>query len=102
MTRGQPCTQNISGGIIPTRHSTSKTCILSITVYYFLIRQVADRSAGVLDHLVPELRDPQRDWDVIIAHFLGVDHVGHRYGYVIRCECAVDTRHSRTGPVTPP
>ena len=20
------------------------------------------------------------DWDVLIAHFLGVDHVGHRFG----------------------
>lgn len=20
------------------------------------------------------------DWDVLIAHFLGVDHCGHRYG----------------------
>lgn len=33
---------------------------------------------GVLEHLVPELR--RHDWDVLIAHFLGVDHCGHRYG----------------------
>ena len=33
---------------------------------------------GVISHLDKELaRD---DWDVIIAHFLGVDHCGHRYG----------------------
>ena len=33
---------------------------------------------GVLDHLVPELN--KSDWGVLIAHFLGVDHCGHRYG----------------------
>lgn len=34
---------------------------------------------GVIDHLFP-LLDNQDDWDVLIGHFLGVDHVGHRYG----------------------
>lgn len=33
---------------------------------------------GVLQHLAPELK--KKDWDVLIAHFLGVDHCGHRYG----------------------
>ena len=33
---------------------------------------------GVIEHLVPELKSG--DWDVLIAHFLGVDHCGHRYG----------------------
>lgn len=33
---------------------------------------------GVLEHLEPELR--KSDWDVLIAHFLGVDHCGHRFG----------------------
>ncbi len=33
---------------------------------------------GIIKHLVPELR--KDDWDVLIAHFLGVDHCGHRYG----------------------
>lgn len=31
-----------------------------------------------MEHILPELRKP--DWDVLIAHFLGVDHCGHRYG----------------------
>jgi phosphatidylinositol glycan class O len=31
-----------------------------------------------MEHLVPELE--KSDSDVIIGHFLGVDHVGHRYG----------------------
>ncbi|GFS09424.1 GPI ethanolamine phosphate transferase 3-like [Elysia marginata] len=33
---------------------------------------------GILNHLYHELERP--DWNVIIAHFLGVDHCGHRYG----------------------
>ena len=33
---------------------------------------------GVIEHLMPEMK--KRDWDVIIAHFLGVDHCGHTYG----------------------
>lgn len=28
--------------------------------------------------MIPEINT--KDWDVIIAHFLGVDHCGHRYG----------------------
>lgn len=36
---------------------------------------------GVLEHLYP-LLDCSRapEWDVLIGHFLGVDHAGHRYG----------------------
>ena len=33
---------------------------------------------GVISHLQPELA--LKDADFIIAHFLGVDHVGHTYG----------------------
>lgn len=33
---------------------------------------------GILTHLYDELaRD---DWKILIAHFLGVDHCGHKYG----------------------
>ncbi|OAA66007.1 phosphoethanolamine n-phosphodiesterase [Niveomyces insectorum RCEF 264] len=46
---------------------------------------------GVLEHIFPLVeRDPEQphqndddhhhDWDVLIAHCLGVDHAGHRYG----------------------
>jgi len=34
--------------------------------------------AGVTRHLVPEIL--KNNSDIIIAHFLGVDHVGHRHG----------------------
>eukprot|EP00117_Sycon_ciliatum_P006883 scpid39012/ scgid10221/ GPI ethanolamine phosphate transferase 3; Phosphatidylinositol-glycan biosynthesis class O protein len=33
---------------------------------------------GVLEHLVPQIRSG--DWDILIGHFLGVDHCGHRFG----------------------
>lgn len=33
---------------------------------------------GIKNNLFPEMK--KRDWDIIIAHFLGVDHCGHRYG----------------------
>lgn len=36
---------------------------------------------GVNEHLFPLLEPSMRDrWDVIIGHYLGVDHAGHRYG----------------------
>ncbi|PIL34570.1 transporter [Ganoderma sinense ZZ0214-1] len=35
---------------------------------------------GVIEHLFPLLMDKSPSWDVIIGHFLGVDHVGHRLG----------------------
>lgn len=36
---------------------------------------------GVTQHLFPLLqRANTTKWDVLIAHFLGVDHAGHRYG----------------------
>lgn len=34
---------------------------------------------GVIEHLMPLLKSSAR-WDVVFAHFLGVDHAGHRYG----------------------
>ena len=33
---------------------------------------------GVLEHLMPEIRSEK--WDILIGHFLGVDHCGHRFG----------------------
>jgi phosphatidylinositol glycan class O len=33
----------------------------------------------VPQHLVPLLDRPD-SWDVLIAHYLGVDHAGHTYG----------------------
>lgn len=36
---------------------------------------------GVIEHIFPLLsKDMRGKWDVMFAHFLGVDHAGHRYG----------------------
>jgi GPI ethanolamine phosphate transferase 3 subunit O len=36
---------------------------------------------GVTEHIFPLLSKEKKDlWDVMFAHYLGVDHAGHRYG----------------------
>ncbi|KAF5327149.1 hypothetical protein D9619_004728 [Psilocybe cf. subviscida] len=35
---------------------------------------------GVVEHLFPLMEDRSKPFDVLITHFLGVDHVGHRVG----------------------
>ncbi|XP_061409859.1 LOW QUALITY PROTEIN: GPI ethanolamine phosphate transferase 3-like [Lethenteron reissneri] len=42
------------------------------------VRDLHSVDDGILQHLHSEVA--KSDWDVIIAHFLGVDHVGHRLG----------------------
>ncbi len=32
----------------------------------------------MLQNLIPSIREPA-EWDVMIGHYLGVDHVGHTY-----------------------
>eukprot|EP01130_Rhizamoeba_saxonica_P008080 TRINITY_DN3265_c0_g2_i1.p1 TRINITY_DN3265_c0_g2~~TRINITY_DN3265_c0_g2_i1.p1 ORF type:complete len:891 (+),score=110.64 TRINITY_DN3265_c0_g2_i1:3-2675(+) len=44
----------------------------------FNVKDLHTVDNGVIEHLLPEMRGG--DWDVIIGHFLGVDHVGHRFG----------------------
>jgi phosphatidylinositol glycan class O len=44
----------------------------------FNVKDLHTVDNGILEHLVPEIQ--KEDWNVLIAHFLGVDHVGHRYG----------------------
>lgn len=49
----------------------------------FLVEDLHTVDDGVYEHLVPLLKgkaEEEGEWDVIIAHFLGVDHVGHRFG----------------------
>eukprot|EP00743_Colponemidia_sp_Colp-15_P011008 GILK01012216.1.p1 GENE.GILK01012216.1~~GILK01012216.1.p1 ORF type:complete len:1093 (+),score=147.36 GILK01012216.1:172-3279(+) len=43
----------------------------------FNVKDLHTVDNGVIEHLLPEMKTT--DWDVIIGHFLGVDHVGHRY-----------------------
>ncbi|DAZ94731.1 TPA: hypothetical protein N0F65_012684 [Lagenidium giganteum] len=44
----------------------------------FNVKDLDTVDNGVLRHLFPELQ--QDDWRLLIAHFLGVDHVGHTHG----------------------
>lgn len=44
----------------------------------FNVKDLHTVDNGVLRHLMPELHGG--DWDILIAHFLGVDHCGHTYG----------------------
>eukprot|EP00940_MAST-03C_sp_MAST-3C-sp2_P000632 g632.t1 len=44
----------------------------------FNVKDLDTVDEGIADHLVPEMQ--RTDWDVIIAHTLGIDHVGHRFG----------------------
>ncbi|GKZ37412.1 hypothetical protein AbraIFM66950_008935 [Aspergillus brasiliensis] len=52
----------------------------------FLVEDLHTVDEGVYEHLLPLLRsndtreEVKGGWDVIIGHFLGVDHVGHLFG----------------------
>ncbi|CAO2819154.1 unnamed protein product [Amaranthus hypochondriacus] len=44
----------------------------------FNVKDLDTVDNGCIDHLIPSLHED--DWDVLIAHFLGVDHAGHIFG----------------------
>ncbi|XP_051185287.1 uncharacterized protein [Lolium perenne] len=44
----------------------------------FNVKDLDTVDNGVMEHLLPSLHE--NDWDVLIAHFLGVDHAGHIFG----------------------
>eukprot|EP00058_Branchiostoma_floridae_P010411 XP_002595899.1 hypothetical protein BRAFLDRAFT_235494 [Branchiostoma floridae] len=46
----------------------------------FNVKDLHTVDNGVIEHLVPEMEEEEGEWDVLIGHFLGVDHVGHRFG----------------------
>ncbi|PGH04717.1 phosphatidylinositol glycan, class O [Blastomyces parvus] len=47
----------------------------------FNVRDLHTVDNGVIEHLFPLLHaDNATEWDVVVGHFLGVDHAGHRYG----------------------
>nr|CCA20198.1 GPI ethanolamine phosphate transferase putative [Albugo laibachii Nc14] len=45
----------------------------------FNVKDLDTVDRGVVSNLFPELAR-YREWDLLIAHFLGVDHVGHTFG----------------------
>lgn len=44
----------------------------------FNVKDLHTVDNGVISHLLPEIS--RNDWTVLIGHFLGVDHCGHRFG----------------------
>ncbi|EGE85656.1 phosphatidylinositol glycan, class O [Blastomyces dermatitidis ATCC 18188] len=47
----------------------------------FNVRDLHTVDNGVIEHLFPLLHaNNATKWDVVVGHFLGVDHAGHRYG----------------------
>jgi phosphatidylinositol glycan class O len=53
----------------------------------------------LLQHLLPLLARPGA-WDVLIAHYLGVDHAGHTYGVVSKqMEAKLDQMDSQISQV---
>ena len=44
----------------------------------FNVKDLHTVDNGIIKHILPEFL--RSDWDVLIAHFLGVDHCGHRFG----------------------
>ncbi|KAH9319617.1 hypothetical protein KI387_021386, partial [Taxus chinensis] len=44
----------------------------------FNVKDLHTVDDGVIKHMFPALH--QNDWDILIAHFLGVDHAGHIFG----------------------
>ncbi|XP_040277130.1 GPI ethanolamine phosphate transferase 3 [Bufo bufo] len=44
----------------------------------FNVKDLHTVDDGILQHLYPTVDG--EDWDVVIAHFLGVDHCGHKHG----------------------
>ena len=62
--------------------------LLSVNATYpsFNVKDLDTVDDGILAHLGTALAnrshraDDGREWDVLVAHFLGVDHAGHRYG----------------------
>ncbi|KAJ3328351.1 mannose-ethanolamine phosphotransferase gpi13 [Blyttiomyces sp. JEL0837] len=46
----------------------------------FNVRDLHTVDNGCIAHLFPALEQNPKDWDFLISHFLGVDHVGHTFG----------------------
>jgi hypothetical protein len=46
----------------------------------FNIKDLDTVDDGVWAHLIPDFVRRPEDWDVLVAHYLGVDHAGHAHG----------------------
>jgi phosphatidylinositol glycan class O len=52
---------------------------LSLPFPCFNVKDLDTVDDGIWEHLLPIVRRPEA-WDVLIAHYLGVDHCGHSFG----------------------
>lgn len=52
---------------------------ISLSFPCFNVKDLDTVDDGVWQHLLPTLKAPS-NWDVLIAHYLGVDHCGHTFG----------------------
>ncbi|XP_024925039.3 uncharacterized protein LOC107405909 isoform X2 [Ziziphus jujuba] len=74
----------------------------------FNVKDLHTVDNGCIKHLLPSLY--QEDWDVLIAHFLGVDHAGHIFGvdsnqmlekleqYNVILQKVIEVLESQSGP----
>ncbi|KAI9336192.1 hypothetical protein DFJ73DRAFT_763698 [Zopfochytrium polystomum] len=46
----------------------------------FNVQDLNTVDEGCVHHLFPTLQRDPKDWDLAVAHFLGVDHAGHSFG----------------------
>lgn len=54
---------------------------LSVPYFSLTVEDLYTVDTGVTDHLFPLLdKANSTKWDLIVGHYLGVDHAGHRYG----------------------
>ncbi|XP_057979081.1 GPI ethanolamine phosphate transferase 3 isoform X2 [Malania oleifera] len=75
----------------------------------FNVKDLHTVDNGCIEHLTPTLYE--EDWDVLIAHFLGVDHAGHIFGvdsspmvqkleqYNVVLEKVIEVLESQSGPL---
>ena len=50
----------------------------SFPIPSFNVKDLYECDKTVIKHLMPQVR--KQNWDVLIAHLIGVDHCGHRFG----------------------
>ena len=52
--------------------------IICILIVALNVRDLDTIDYGIIKNIYSEVK--RDDWSILIAHFLGVDHCGHRYG----------------------
>jgi predicted AlkP superfamily pyrophosphatase or phosphodiesterase len=74
---GLPQAQHVPTCVVHSLHLHTTGLLQCSLIHLWL--PVLSCSLSWPQHLVPLLDRPS-SWDVLIAHYLGVDHAGHTYG----------------------